>query len=281
MATRKKLIIFLICFFIVQTCGCASLRKKHETKIEPGKEAVAERTVIESGTKPIIGEIFYYKVHWLGLNVGDASLGIQGKVDLNGRSAYHIIMRASTNKFFSFFYNVQGTVESYVDAKDFRPLRHNAQTIINNKKVFKKMDYDFDALLVYAEDKKGKYTVEIPKDVLDPLGVFYYFRRNSVAFDEPIELTINGGKKNFSVTVFVQDERMIHTPAGRFLAFRVKPTTQSERQFDDSLNAPGTMTIWFSADERHVPLLVTLKVPFGTAQAVLNKIQVNELTTNN
>ena len=61
------------------------------------------------------------------------------------------------------------------------------------------------------------------------------------------------------------------------------PTRQSERQFDDALNTQGSMRIWFSADERRLPLIVSLKVPFGTAQATLRRIDspVVKLTQKN
>ena len=116
--------------------------------------------------------------------------------------------------------------------------------------------------------------VDITANTLDPLGVFYYFRKNKVVLNEPIDLIINGGKKNFPVKIYATRERLIKTPAGRFWAFQVEPTNESERQFDDSLNAEGSMRIWFSADERRIPLIIALKVPVGTAQATLIKMEL-------
>ena len=108
------------------------------------------------------------------------------------------------------------------------------------------------------------------------MGVFYYFTLNEFNFNEKILLNINGGKKNFSVTVFASKIRRVAVPAGRFEAFLVEPTIDSERQFDDVLKAQGRMRIWFSADERRIPLLISLKVPVGAAKAVLTSIKVDE-----
>lgn len=239
---------------------------------ESGRQCEAVPIPAPSGTI-IVGESFEYRVHWLGIDVGNAALTVAEKTFLDGREVFHIIMTARTNKFFSFFYRVEGTVESYLDAVTFEPLRHDSTTILGKKKVFKKMKYDILKGVVYAEDKKGSYEVAVPADVLDPLGVFYYFRIRPVFLDTPVNLTINGGKKNFPVTVFVNGPHQILTPAGRFMAFQVKPTTQSEREFDDALNAPGSMILWFSADEKRIPLLITLKVPLGIAQAILESVK--------
>ena len=136
------------------------------------------------------------------------------------------------------------------------------------------MEYDFLRNKVSAVDKKGEYIVDITPDTLDPIGLFYYFRRNKVVINEPIDIIVNGGKKNFPVTIFARKERLIKTPAGRFWAFQIEPTQESERRFDDSLNAEGSMRIWFSADERRIPLIIALKVPVGTAQATLIKMEL-------
>jgi len=75
---------------------------------------------------------------------------------------------------------------------------------------------------------------------------------------------------------------MIRVPAGKFWAFKIEPTGKSERQFDDALNVEGSMRIWFSADERRLPLQIALKVPVGSAIATLVKIGYNssDLTWN-
>lgn len=278
----KKTLICLLLFVLAwcfSGCGFFGVKKGCQLKQEGTKDFF----IAKATGNFTVGEKFYYKVHWLGLYVGWAQLEIKDEVLIDERPACHIILTAATNKFYSFFYKVDGFAESYFDKETFRPIKYFSKTQLCNKFVFKKMEYDYVRQLVYAEDKKGKYEVAIDDKVIDPLGIFYYFRTNPVVFNKPIDLTINGGKKNFLVTFYVKKKRFVNTHAGRFNAFLVKPTTHSERQFDDSLNAPGSMTLWFSADEKRIPLMVTLKVPLGTAQAIISKLKVPQLnlTANN
>ncbi len=272
---KRKFILILCLVFLCQVTGCSVSRGvKSADRPDSRRKGKFWRTkIVDPSRKLTVGETYIYKVRWLGINVGDAQLSIKEKLEMDGRQVYHVILTARTNKFFSFFYKVNGNVESFVDATDFKPVRYNSETTINKKFVFKKMDYDFNSKVVRAEDRKGHYEIEITDDVLDPLGIFYYFRLNSVKLEKPVTLLINAGKRNFSVTVYVRKVRRLGVPAGKFWAFLVEPTPASARQFDDVLNASGNMLIWFSSDERRIPLIITLKIPIGTAQAILTKIK--------
>ncbi len=275
---KKSLILIAFLVFSLSVGGCSSFktRKRVEKVVVAKARPEVVRTIVEPLGKLIPGEKLTYKVSWLGMNVGNATLEVKKDKAQNNGKTCRVVLKAWTNRFFSFFYNVKGTIESIVDADTFKPLRYNSQTYINKKFIFKEMDYDFEKQKVYAIDKKGKYVVDITEDTLDPLGVFYYFRKNNFVLNEPIDIVVNGGKKNFPVRIYARRERFIKTPAGCFWAFQIEPTRESERQFDDSLNAEGSMRIWFSADARRLPLLILLKVPVGTAQATLINMELPE-----
>ena len=274
----KKGFVWSLCLMIIFTLSSCCVRGKKVIRdvSEISPDVVEVIPMIEARGYLKVGEEYRYKVGWLGLDVGSAFLTIEDKSVTDGKEVYGVRLEAVTNKFFSVFYKVTGDVKSYIDTKTFKPVKHDSFTKINAKEIFKNILYDFDANIAYSEDRKGKYEVPIFEDTLDPLGVFYYFTLNPFKFKEPIRLNINGGKKNFSVTVIASKKRRIRVPAGRFDAFLVEPTVDSERQFDDVLKAQGRMRIWFSADERRIPLMITLKIPVGTAKAVLTSITTVE-----
>lgn len=275
---NKKVLILVSCLiFSLSISGCSSLKTRKQVcgasvsgeNLKIRKEIAAPMGIL------IPGEKLTYKVSWLGMHVGSATLEVKEEGQNNGQNC-KVVLKAWTNRFFSFFYNVKGNIESIVNPETFKPLSYNSQTHINKKFVFKEMEYDFENKMVHAKDKKGEYNIEITENTLDPLGVFYYFRKNKVVLNEPINMVVNGGKKNFPVQIYARRERFIKTPAGRFWAFQIEPTRESERQFDDSLNAEGSMRIWFSADMRRVPLIILLKLPVGSAQATLIKMKLPE-----
>ena len=280
---HKKIVALILGVVLISgVSGCSFLIRKREKEPSLAPEKIwTTKIELASGVLDV-GKTYVYKVHWLGLTVGDASLQVKEKIDSEQGPLYHVVLTAATNKFFSFFYNVKGTVESFVRVEDFRPMKYETQTHINKKFVFKKMEYDYENMVVRAEDKKGKYELKIKDKILDPLGIFYYFIANPVLINKPINIFLNAGKKNYDITVFVNQGQRLRVPAGVFWAFQVEPTVRSERQFDDALNSPGSMRIWFSSDEKRIPLIVSLKIPLGTAQAILNKIKMaeSELTSN-
>ena len=252
--------------------ACAySKRRSSENQYLAEKPAVKETHITAAGSKLEPGEYYYYRVNWLGINVGHALIEVKEIADYEGKKCLHVTMSTATNAFFSMIYKVIGEVESYVDEENLRPLYYRSEMTRKKKYVFKEMRYDYAKKTVYAKDKKGEYEIDIPEGMIDPLGFFYYFRLHPVDLEKPMHMTINGGKKNYPITVYVKEERYMHTPAGCFWTFLVRPEKESERQFDDALNAPGSLSVWYSSDEKRVPVMIALKVPIGTALAVLVK----------
>jgi len=265
---------FVCLFLMFGMIGCSSLNQQRNGDTFPPEslQKGLDSQISEPSKDLIVGEKFFYKMRWLGFDVGSVYLSVLEKVVVNERPAYHIQLTAATNKFFSFFYKVTSEVNSYLDAETFQPIKHFSDVKVNKKVVFKKINYDFTKMIAYSEDKKGKYEIKIKPDTLGPLGIFYYFRLHNVDLSKAIDLQINGGKKNFLVRLIIKKMKMVNVPIGKFQAFLVSSTPQSERQFDDILHAPGTMTILVSTEERRLPLLITLKVPVGTAYAILSEI---------
>jgi len=276
---RRQWIVAIVfgVVFILNGCGLARKPKLIPPPL-PSKEFVGLpiSQVVTPEDLFMVGEELEYQVRWLGVDVGKATMGVKQRVLYEGKPAYHILMTVVTSGFFSLFFHVDGFVESYVDAATGNPMYHNSETNINQKFVFKRIWFDFDANQVKAEDRKGTYELALAPGTLDPLGIFYFFRKRPIVVDQPISLVINGGKRNFPVTVYARKVRKVHVPEGGYQAFLVEPTNQSERQFDDIINATGSMRIWFSADKRRIPLMITLQVPLGTAIAALSRVSFPE-----
>ncbi|MBU1087233.1 MAG: DUF3108 domain-containing protein [Candidatus Omnitrophica bacterium] len=280
----KKNLLLSVIFIGLCLCGCSGKFKSRNSSINYDvlQVDVEESKILPPIGKLTIGEKLSYKISWLGLSVGEATLMVKNTEKNDGQETALVELTAYTTGFFRLIYKVDGIIHSYVDMATFKPIKYDSDTRINKKIIIKKMKYDFNEHKVYVEDKKSKYVVDINDAILDPLGVFYYFRKNNIILNEPIDILVNGGKKNFPVRVFSRSERLLKVPAGTFWAFQVEPTDESERQFDDALNAEGSMRIWFSSDERRLPLLIALKVPVGSAIATLMAIEYTEssLTQN-
>jgi len=278
---KRLMSIILICLCL-HGCSGKARTGNNTSKYRDQQNKVVENKILPPMGTLTIGEKLSFKISWLGITVGEASLKVKESEKINGNETAMVELTAATTGFFRLIYKVDGVIHSYVNLDTFQPIKYDSDTRVNKKIVVKKMKYDFNEKKVYAEDKKGEYIIDITDTTLDPLGVFYYFRKNDFDLNKPIDILVNGGKKNFPIRVFSRTEKMIRVPAGKFWAFQIEPTPTSERQFDDALNAEGSMRIWFSAEERRLPLLIALKVPVGSAIATLTKIEYadTDLTHN-
>ncbi|MBU1045285.1 MAG: DUF3108 domain-containing protein [Candidatus Omnitrophica bacterium] len=276
MSKKNLLLIFILGGLCLYGCGGKCKSTNNYICYDESEKEVEESKILPPSGKLVIGEKLSYKVSWLGISVGQATLIVKDTEKIDGQQTALVELTASTTGFFRMIYKVDGIIHSYVNLDNLQPIKYDSDTRINKKIIEKKMKYNFKDKKVFAEDKKGKYVIDITDDTLDPLGVFYYFRKNNVIFNEPIDILVNGGKKNFPVRVSITSERMIRIPSGSFWAFQIEPTPESERQFDDALNAEGSMRIWFSADERRLPLLIALRVPVGSAIATLMSVEYAE-----
>jgi len=108
---------------------------------------------------------------------------------------------------------------------------------------------------------------DIPPCVEDVVTAFYYLRRQKLEVGHTIELPVNDGSKTQRVVVDVQAREKVQTPMGTFDAFRVEP-----KVFNGLLKRKGRMLIWFSADERQLPLRIKAMIAVGSITGTLRSV---------
>ena len=108
---------------------------------------------------------------------------------------------------------------------------------------------------------------DIPPCVEDVVTAFYYLRRQRLEVGHTVELPVNDGSKTQRVVVEVQAKEKVQTPMGTFDALRVEP-----KVFNGLLKRKGRMLIWFSADERHLPLRIKAMMSVGSLTGTLRSV---------
>src|SRR5579862_8873924 len=108
---------------------------------------------------------------------------------------------------------------------------------------------------------------DIPPCVEDVVTAFYYLRRQKLEIGKTIELPVNDGSKTQRVVVDVQAREKVQTPMGTYDAFRVEP-----KVFNGLLKRKGRMLIWFSDDQRHLPLRVKAMIAVGSISGTLRSV---------
>jgi hypothetical protein len=80
---------------------------------------------------------------------------------------------------------------------------------------------------------------------------------------------LNDGAKTIQIRADVQAEEEVATEAGVFQTVRVEPDVFSGRLF----SGQGRLFLWFSKDERRIPVQLRAQIGVGTINATLAEIE--------
>ncbi len=264
MELRKISLIFLL-IFLVSGCGIIGkyriIGRGEDIEIKP---PLAELRV---------GEKFTYKAEWLGMDVGIATLSIVGITERNGRQVYEIRATARTTPILSKLYKVEDEIFTYLDVEELYPVRFEKKQREGGYRSDEFIDfYQKKGRAVYfSRLNHNKKEYDIPRRVQDPLSCMYYFRLQDANVGKSIFTNMNADEKNYLLEAKIHKKGVIKIKGvGEWEAFMVEPLPW----FQGKIKRKAKATMWFSADEDRIPLLmVTNGIPFvGTVRITLQEI---------
>ena len=171
-------------------------------------------------------------------------------------------------------YKVEDEIISYLDIEELYPVRFEKKQREGGYRSDEYIDfYQKKGKAVYfsrlSHEKKEFY---IPKRVQDTLSCMYYFRLQDVSFRKSVFANVNLDEKNYLLEAKVRKKGFIRIKGvGEWEAFMVEPLPW----FQGKIKRKAKATMWFSADEKRIPLLmITSGIPFvGTVTITLQKIE--------
>jgi Protein of unknown function (DUF3108) len=109
----------------------------------------------------------------------------------------------------------------------------------------------------------------VPYPVFDPLSLIYYIRTLDLSPGRVHEFPIIADGKLYTVVATVQNRETITTPAGTFKTVVVEPKMEGQAGvFKDEQNR---LQIWYSDDERRLPVRVRSDVKIGSITVSLRR----------
>jgi hypothetical protein len=220
------------------------------------------------------GETLTYDVMWTVFRAGEVTstiaAGTEGKHEVN-----QITATARSEGFVSLLFAVDNVFRATSSRQTFC-----SETIVKNVsegRRHKDTQIVFDdarrlALLnerdlnePNAPPKHAEF--DIPPCVEDVVTAFYYLRRQPLEIGRTIELPVNDGSKTQRVIVEVQAREKVQTPMGTFDTLRVEP-----KVFGGLLKRKGRMLIWFSADQRQLPVRIKAMISVGSITGTLRSV---------
>jgi hypothetical protein len=207
------------------------------------------------------GETLDYTVTWMKVTGGTARMTIAP----DGEDRFRITSVAKSSGGFARLFKIRDEIETIVARSDFSTLRITKNLDERGDKMLETTTIDDG---IATRRRKKVRTLKVPRPVLDPISVIYHVRKFDLTPGRTYELTLYADLKLYTVHARAVRREVVQTPAGTFNTILVEP---------EMLNSSGEpkeekLYIWYSDDERRIPVRVRTEVDFGSVTATLKSI---------
>ena len=213
-----------------------------------------------------VGEQLTYEISWLNITAGTAVMAVSGAGTDGDRPLAKLITTAQSRPAITKFFPVDNRVESIVDPATLLPEHLTFKRREGKKK--EDIEYTF-------HQKEGRVTVvkggttetlEMPPGTQDVISCLYY-ARSGLSLQPGSVLTMNvyHDKKNRKLDVRVEEIETVSGPWGEVETARVLVVMPFQGLF---LNQ-GNIRVWFTNDDRRIPVRMKAKVIIGSIVADL------------
>ena len=212
------------------------------------------------------GEQLTYDISWLYITAGTAVMAMNDAGANGARPLVKLLTTAQSRPVITKFFPVDNRVESIMDPDTLLP----EHLIFRRREGKKKEDieYTFHQKEGTATAVKGgtSETFKIPPGTQDIISCLYY-ARSELSLQPGSFLTMNlfHDKKNLKVEVHVEGIETLSGPWGEVETARVLVVMPFQGLF---LNQ-GNIRVWFTNDDRRIPVRMKAKVVIGSIVADL------------
>lgn len=190
----------------------------------------------------------------------------------DGVPVHRISLSAVSNDYVSRFYPVNTKYESWVDARDFTPVRFEKHAR-EGRYVSDEVE-EFDngkRMAVWRDEESVRATSPIPERFQDIISSFFWLRTQPLVPGEEYRVDLYSRGKVYRLVAAVLDREKVETEAGTFDAVRVQPRMHESEASED--RNKGKLFLWFSDDPRRLPVMARTILPIGSVTARLRRVQ--------
>jgi hypothetical protein len=221
-----------------------------------------------------VGERFTYNVSWKVFDAGIATMTLAEKMSFQNEETYRINATVYSTGIVSALFKVVDVFESFFQARDLcsrritkkiqEGRRHRETVVTFDAKARQARMEDRDLNLPDLPPKRTESPV--PSCVQDVISALYVIRTKTLRVGELVQFPINDGGRTYDVTVEIQAQEEVRTPAGTFQAFRLEP-----KVFDGLFKSKGRLFVWVTSDAARMPVQLKAKINIGTITATLTQ----------
>ena len=221
------------------------------------------------------GERLEYELSWGFITAGYATLEVKPRKD----GKVEFLTFATANKTVNKFYPVHDTVYTLVHKKGlmtdvFRKSLHEGtfhnKSLIRFNRDGKKAvlsDTVFKDPVKHYVKRSADTSVTIDGLEHSIMSAFYLVRTLPLKEGETSRFSAVSGKKRYELKVIIHKRETIKTDLGTFKTVKVEPVLDGDGIF----NSSGRIFIWFTDDEKRLPVLMQCEIKLGSIKAELKK----------
>jgi hypothetical protein len=213
------------------------------------------------------GEKATYLASWNGmLSVATAEIYTTPQW-IEGKKFYNVRVEAKTSRLLDFIWKMRDTITSTIEAKGLTPTRFTFSQRENSKVIDTVAHFDRStkkwSVRRNEKRKVKQYEFDQPMNTLDPITAIYLARSQDFKVGDHLYFHIFGGKYRYLLDLEVERRETIRTKSGSIEAFKIVPRIKNveNRGYAERLNEA---TVWISADERRIPVMLSSKIVFGS-----------------
>jgi hypothetical protein len=210
-----------------------------------------------------------YEVDWRVFPAGTAVLHMEGSGDnqrltVNGDSlgAFNLLFRVSDH-FQSTFSRQTGCSSDFAKqlVEGTRQVNSNQQFSAGQSRVVD----DEKTLIshVHHADQTA-----IPACVTDALSAIFYAASQPLQVGQQFHVPMVYGPNVLDVTAHIEGREAVHTPTTTYQTLRVQPTWTNT-----AVRNSGNIWVWYTDDDRHIPVQVRARLFWGTITFRLTTIE--------
>ena len=201
-----------------------------------------------------------YSVDWRVFPAGTAVLRFEAAGDRENLTA-----SADTIGAINLLFHVSDRFQSSFDRAKGCTYDFNKQTLEGRRQVNSTLhlDYSQDRALLDEKNLLTKQTKHVestaPACLTDLLTGVYYASSQPIALGHNFVIPVFDAMRVVPVTMKIEGREEIKTPLGTFKTLRVQPTADA-----GVVKNRGNIWIWYTDDERHIPVQMRARLFWGT-----------------
>lgn len=171
-----------------------------------------------------IGEHTSYKLSYLSFSAASVSFQVTGIVNINDRPCYRLVTDAQTTSFFSAFYDLHNTYETFVDTVTGLPLRYTKNIAQKTLRQHLTINYDHDNQTAQYDGGKwdSVFTVNVQPESHTLFSALFDLRRRTMYEGKQWVYNLDNETEPWKIQVTVLSRENIPAAGKEYPAYKLQ-----------------------------------------------------------